>query len=142
MVISEQQVAAVVARFSARLSEPAFAQERIGGLVETQPNAARFLTLAVGRKLGAEEAMQAVFHASLIEDCFVDAGASLAVVGFPALDAAGDDACAALAIEQPAIADYLIANVEAPEQRAPICRVALAWSRALAADGGAPGGES
>ena len=26
--------------------------------VETQPDAARFLTLAVGRKVGAEEAMQ------------------------------------------------------------------------------------
>ena len=59
MVIAEEHVAAVVAEISAQLSDPAFAQERIGGFVDTQPNAARFLTLAVGRKLGPEEAMQA-----------------------------------------------------------------------------------
>ena len=79
MVIAEEHVAAVVAEISAQLSDPAFAQERIGGFVDTQPNAARFLTLAVGRKLGPEEAMQAVFHATVLEACFHRTGVALAV---------------------------------------------------------------
>jgi len=131
MVIAEEHVAAVVADISTRLSEPAFAQERIGGFVSTQPNAARFLTLSVGRKRGAEEAMHAVFHATVIEECFARAGVTLPVATFAGLDAVGDDPCEALRIEQPSIADYLATNVETPEQRAPICRVALCWSRSL-----------
>lgn len=133
MVIAEEHVAAVVAEISSRLSEPAFAQERIGGFVETQPNAARFLTLSVGRKHGAEEAMHAVFHATVIEACFVRSGATLPVATFAALDAVGDDPCEALRTEQPSIADYLATNVELPAQRTPICRVALCWSRSLPA---------
>lgn len=129
MVIAEKHVAAVVAEISTRLSEPAFAQERIGGFVATQPNAARFLTLSVGRKRGAEEAMHAVFHATVIESCFERAGIPLAVATFAQLDAVGDDPCEALRSEQPSIADYLASNVDLPEQRGPICRVALCWSR-------------
>lgn len=133
MVIAEEHVAAVVAEISPQLSDPAFAQARIGGFVETQPNAARFLTLSVGRKRGPEEAIHAVFHATVIESCFVRAGAQLPVATFAALDAVGDDPCEALVAEQPSIADYLASNVELPEQRAPICRVALCWSRSLGA---------
>ena len=131
MVIAEEHVAAVVAEISAQLSDPAFAQERIGGFVDTQPNAARFLTLAVGRKLGPEEAMQAVFHATVLEACFHRTGVTLAVATFATLDAVGDDPCESLRVEQPSLADYLATNVSLPEQRAPICRVALCWSRSL-----------
>lgn len=138
MVISEQQVATVVAEVSDQLRDPAFGQVSIGTFVETQPDAARFLTLAVGRKVGAEEAMQAVFHATVMEACFGATSGPPAVATFAALDAVGDDTVDALGQEQPALWSYLLANVELPAVRDALSRVVLCWSRAQASTGGAP----
>ncbi|MCA9534787.1 MAG: hypothetical protein KC593_13940 [Myxococcales bacterium] len=137
MMISEQQVAAVVAAVSAQLTDPAFGQVSIGGFVETQPDAARFLTLAVGRKVGAEEAMQAVFHATVMESCFQDAFGGASVVTFAGLDAVGEHPGDALTEEQPALASYLATNVPVPAVRDALARVAVCWSRARAVEGGA-----
>lgn len=136
MVISEEQVAAVVAEVSEQLVDPTFGQVSIGGFVETQPDAARFLTLAVGRKVGAEEALQAVFHATVVEACFARAVATPPRLTFAALDAVGAEPGRALGVEQPALAGYLEANVSEASVRDSVGRVALCWSRALA--GGAP----
>ena len=133
MVISEASVADVVARISAQMSDPTFGQQSIGGFVTTQPDASRFLSISVGRKVGAEDAMHAVFHATVVEACFVESGQPLPAVSFVDLDAAGDDAAEQLAADQPAIAAYLSTNVTEEAMRLPLCRVALAFSRARAA---------
>ena len=129
MVLTEEVVATVVADISAQLADPTFGQVSIGGFVESQPDAARFLTRAVGRKVGAEEAMQAVFHATVLEACFARATTPPAPVTFAQLDAVGDTPAAALEREQPALAGYLVANVESPPVREALSRVAVAWSR-------------
>jgi hypothetical protein len=131
MVLTEKQVATVVADISAKLTDPSFGQVSIGGFVESQPDAARFLTMAVGRKVGAEEAMQAVFHATVLEACFASVGAGPPVATFAALDDVGDGLDEALARAQPALAGYLVANVESPPVRQALARVALCWSAAV-----------
>jgi len=95
--------------------------------VQAQPAATKYMTAHVKELGGAEAVVSMIFHAQLIAACFLrHAGRSVRKMTFAELDSvAGDDRDDALKKRQPAIYDYLQANVEHPEMRKVLTLVAL-----------------
>ena len=126
-VISQDVVERVVADVSERMNDPRYGQVRIGEFVEAHPEAAQYLATVVGRRVGAEAVMHAVFHAAVLAGCVTDgAGAPDRTVSFVALDAVAGDPVPTLHAAEPALHDYLLANVDEQGAHDPLARVALA----------------
>ena len=127
MPIPEKVVAEVVKEAGIKLSDPKYAGTLVGGWVQSQPIASKYVSAHVKELGGAEAVVSMIFHAQLIAACFLrHAGRSVRKMTFAELDSvAGDDRDDALKKRQPAIYDYLQANVEHPEMRKVLTLVAL-----------------
>jgi hypothetical protein len=136
--IPEALVAQVVTEVSQRLAEPSYAQLSIGAFVEAHPDASRYLAARLDALGGGESVMHAVFHAELMHECFRrHLERDLPPVRFRDLDAAArgeaqvaGDPEQALRRAQPALADFVASNVEAPSMRSVVALVALAMQAA------------
>jgi hypothetical protein len=126
--IPEKVVSEIVSEASLKMSDPRYAQTQVGGFVQSQPAAAKYLTAHVKELGGAEQVVNAVFHASLIAACFLrHAGRSVRRITFDELDAVSTgDQDARLQNDQPALTDYIVANVEDAEMRKVLVLLALA----------------
>lgn len=133
MAIPESVVAAVVSEVSAQMAkDPNFAQLAVGTLVESQPDVSRFVT-AQARTLGSSDAIvHVVFHANIMGTCFAQhLGRDLKRVTFPDLnEAATGDTMARLKTAEPALFDYLAANVEGEAMQELLSLIGLAFANA------------
>jgi hypothetical protein len=132
MAVAESLVEKVVAEVSARMAEPTYAQVAVGSFVQEFPDVSRFLT-AQGDELGGGEAViHAVFHAEIVAECFRrSAKRPLAEIGFRELDLASvADPVAELGRVEPAIASFVVSNIDGDAMRRVLAHVALALHRA------------
>lgn len=126
--IPEATVAAVVSEISERMKNPKFAELAVGDFVQSHPDAGRFVTAQAKALGGSEAVVHVIFHAQVIAECFRKHGRTrIRPVSFAALDrAAGENRLAALSQVEPALADYIGSNVEAPAEREAIAHISLA----------------
>jgi hypothetical protein len=127
MRIPEKVVAEVVKEASVKMAEPKYAQMLVGSWVQSQPNATKYMT-AHSRELGGAEAVvSAVFHAALMATCFLrHGGRSVRKLTFQDLDTVASlDRDVDLKKRQPALHDYLSANVEHDEMKRMLMLIAL-----------------
>jgi hypothetical protein len=128
MPIPEKVVAAVVQEAGLKMADPKYAQTLVGSWVQSQPDAARYMSASARELGGPEGVVNAVFHCALIAQCFLrHHGRSVRTMRFNELDAvATSDRDEILRKVQPAIADYIQANVEHPDMRRTVTLMALA----------------
>ena len=126
--VPEKVVAEVVREASIKMSDPRYAQTMVGSWVQTQPAITKYVSAHVKELGGAEGVVNVAFHAQLIATCIQrHTGRSVRKVSFEELDVASNlDRVDDLKKRQPAIFDYLEANVEMPEMRSLLALVALA----------------
>jgi hypothetical protein len=127
MPISEKVVAEVVGEASKKMNDPRYAQTLVGSWVASQPDAARYMSASARELGGAEGVVNAVFHCALIAQCFYKHfGRSVRAMTFRELDHVADgDRDATLRKKQPAIADYIAANIEHAEMKKTVTLMAL-----------------
>src|SRR6266545_4527582 len=126
--IPERVVAEMVKEVSVKMNDPSYAQTLVGSWVQSQPVATKYMTAHVKELGGPEAVVSMVFHAQIVATCFLrHAGRSVRKMSFAELDAvSGGDRDAELKKRQPALYDYLQANVEHLEMRKVLTLVALA----------------
>jgi hypothetical protein len=126
--IPEKVVAEMVNEASIKMNDPLYAQTMVGNWVQAQPIATKYMTAHVRELGGAEAVVNMVFHAQVLASCFLrHVGRSVPKMTFDQLDHVSDgDRDAALKKRQPALFDYLAANVEKDEMRRILTLVALA----------------
>ncbi len=124
--IPERVVADVVKEASIKMSDPRYANTMIDAWVRGQPAATNYMK-SYDKELGAEAIVNMVFHAQLLASCFLrHAGRSVRAMTYADLDAvAGYDRDVELKKRQPALFDYLAANVEHVEMRRILTLLAL-----------------
>ncbi len=130
--IPEETVAKHVAEISEHMKNPHYAQLALGDFAGTHPDAGRYLS-ARSKELGGSEAVvHAVFHAHVIAGCFEKhLGTPVPPLTFAKLDfESGEDAMGRLAGLEPALRDYLVANVDTDVLRDVLAHLALAMRRA------------
>ena len=127
MRIPEKVVAEVVKEASIKMADPKYAQMLVGSWVQTQPNATKYMTAHAKELGGAEAVVNAVFHASLMASCFLrHGGRSVRKMTFQDLDSVAHlDRDVDLKKRQPALHDYLVANVDHAEMRKMLMLIAL-----------------
>lgn len=125
--IPEKVVAELVKEASIKMNDPTYAQTMVGNWVQAQPAATKYMTAHVRELGGAEAVVNMVFHAQLLASCFLrHTGRSVRKMTFSELDAVADgDRDASLKKRQPALFDYLEANVESAEMRKILTLIAL-----------------
>jgi hypothetical protein len=128
MAIPEKVVAAVVKEAGLKMSDPKYAQTLVGSWVQSQPDCARYMSASAKELGGPEGVVNAVFHCALIAQFFLrHHGRSVRTMRFAELDAvATSDRDEILRRVQPAIADYIQANVESADMRRTVTLMALA----------------
>ena len=131
MRIKHEQVEAVVAEASKKMSEANYSAVMVGGFVQQQPAATQYIS-AHDRELGGTESVVGViFHAALLGVVFQRAaGRSIRTLSFEDLDSvSGGDPLVKLAERQPAVADFIVSNIEHVETRGVLALLALAMDR-------------
>ena len=131
MRIKHEQVEQVVNEASKKMSEANYSAVMVGGFVQQQPAATQYIS-AHDRELGGTEAVVGViFHAALLGVVFQRAaGRSIRILSFEDLDSvSGGDPLVTLAERQPAIADFIVSNIEQVETRGVLALLALAMDR-------------
>jgi hypothetical protein len=125
--IPEKVVAEMVREASVKMADPLYAQTMVGNWVQAQPAATKYMTSHVKELGGAEAVVSMVFHAQLLASCFLrHAGRSVPKMSYAELDAVSDgDRDEALRKRQPALHDYLQANVEHEMMRKVLTLIAL-----------------
>jgi len=125
--IPEKVVAEMVKEVSVKMSDPSYAQTLVGSWVQAQPAATKYMTAHVKELGGPEAVVNMVFHAQIVATCFQrHVGRSVRKISFAELDAvSGWDRDGELKRRQPAVYDYLQANVESAEMRKVLALIAL-----------------
>jgi hypothetical protein len=114
MRIAQSTVLEVVKEASGKMTDPNYSAVMVGGFVQTQPPAAQYISAHAGELGGPEGVVNTIFHAALIALCFQRANKrSVRSIRFEELDhVAGGDREATLRDQQPAVLEYIDANVE------------------------------
>jgi hypothetical protein len=117
--IPEKVVVEVVKEASIKMRDPKYASTLVGSWVQAQPSATEYVKAHVKELGSAEAVVNLVFHAALMSSCFLrHTGRSVRKMTFAELDAvASGDRDADLKRKQPALFDYLAANVDNDEMR-------------------------
>jgi len=132
--IKQEQIEAVVAEASQKMSDANYSAVLVGGFVQGQTQIAQFIS-AHDRELGGAEAIIGViFHAALLGVIFARAaGRTLRILSFEDLDSvSGGDSIATLAERQPSVGDFIASNVENADARKVLALIALAMDRVVA----------
>lgn len=132
MHVPETTIAEVVKDVSDKMSDPNYTSVLVGGFVQEQPPAAQYISAQADDLGGPEGVVHAIFHAAVVGVCFQrELGRSLPELSFEELDrAAAEDREAQLKEQQPAVLEYLKANVENEAMRRVVMLVALAMESA------------
>jgi hypothetical protein len=125
-------IAEVVKDVSGKMSDPNYTSVLVGGFVQEQPPTAQYISSHADELGGPEGVVHAIFHAAVMGVCFQRAhNRSLPQMSFEELDrASAGDREAALKEVQPALLEYLAANVESAPMRKVLMLVALAMEGA------------
>jgi hypothetical protein len=125
-------IAEVVKDVSGKMSDPNYTSVLVGGFVQEQPPTAQYISSHADELGGPEGVVHAIFHAAVMGVCFQRAhNRSLPQMSFDELDrASAGDREAALKDVQPALLEYLAANVESAPMRKVLMLVALAMEGA------------
>jgi hypothetical protein len=128
MIIAKDVVAAVVAEASKKMTDPNYSAVLVGGFVQTQKNAAHYISAHAAEVGGPEGVATTVFHAALLGLCFQKGyGRSVRAMTFADLDnVAEGDREERLGKLQPHVLEYIRLNVEAPNMRRVLVLIALA----------------
>lgn len=128
MLIRETTVAEVVAEASTKMSDPNYSAVMVGGFVQGQSHAAQYISAHADELGGAENVVNAIFHASLIAECFKRANnRTVREMSFDELNHVADgDREANLREQQPAVLEYIVANVENEAMQRVLMLLALA----------------
>jgi hypothetical protein len=128
MRISTDVVAKVVAEASSKLTDPNYGAVLVGGFVQTQGPTAEYIKAHAKELGGSEGVINTIFHAALIALCFQRGNnRTVRKMLFDDLDhASGPDRAATLAAQQPAVSEYIEANVEVAAMRDVLQTLALA----------------
>src|SRR5262245_39278529 len=131
MPIREKTVAEVVKEASIKMADPKYAQMMVGSWVQQQSAAAKYVSAHARELGGAEGVVNLVFHAALIAECYKrHGGRSVRAMTFADLDSvASGDRDAELKKYQPAVFDYIQANIDHAEMRKVVTLLALAMDR-------------
>jgi hypothetical protein len=126
--ISTDVVARVVQEASTKMSDPNYSAVLVGGFVQTQGPTAEYIKAHSVELGGPEGVINAIFHAALMALCFQKGNnRTVRKMTFEELDhVAGPDRETTLKAQQPAIHEYIEANVEAPAMRNVLQLIALA----------------
>jgi hypothetical protein len=127
MKLTKETVAAVVADASKQMSDPNYSAVMVGAFVQRQTPASQFISAHEKELGGAEAIVSVIFHCALIEQCFQRAGGRMPrPMSYEDLDiVAGGDSLAKLAKAQPAVHEFIEANVENVATRQLIALLAL-----------------
>ena len=128
MRIKTDVVAKVVAEASTKMSDPNYASVLVGGFVQTQGPTAEYIKAHARELGGSEGVINTIFHAALIALCYQRGNnRTVRKMLFEDLDhVSGPDREATLKAQQPAVHEYIDANVEAPAMRNVLQLLALA----------------
>lgn len=128
MRISAETVAEVVKEASEKMSDPNYSAVLVGGFVQTQGAAAQYISAHSEELGGTEAVVNAIFHAALIGTCFQRANnRSVREMKFEELDQVSEgDREEKLKEQQPAILEYIHANVENDAMKRVLMLIALA----------------
>jgi hypothetical protein len=126
--IPVETVLDVVKEASAKMSDPSYSQVLVGGFVQEQPSAAKYISAFAQELGGAEGVINTIFHAALLTKCFQRANnRSVRTMSFDELNHVADgDREETLSQLQPAVLEYLHANVELDEMKRVLMLLALA----------------
>ena len=133
--IPESLVATVVQEVSQKMRAPEYAQAAVGAFVQRHPDVGRWVAAQASDVGGPAGVATVIFHAELLNECYRrHAGKHPSTVRFTTLDAAAKrgDPLESLRTKQPALHDYLAANVEGAKPTKVLATIALAL-HALAA---------
>lgn len=128
MKIREETVVEVVQEASTKMADANYSAVMVGGFVQTQGAAAQYISAFATELGGPEGVVNTIFHASLIAVCFQRAyNRTVREIRFDELDhVAEGDREGALKVQQPAILEYIEANVEDPAMRKVLVLLSLA----------------
>ena len=128
MKLPKATVAAVVTEASTKMSDPNYSAVMVGGFVQRQTPAAQYISAHERELGGAEAVVSVIFHCALIEECFRRAGGRMPrPMSYEDLDGvAGGDSVKKLDAVQPALAEFIAANIENVGARQVIALMALA----------------
>jgi len=128
MKLSKEQVAAVVAEASKKMSEPNYSAVLVGGFVQSQTPVAQFISAHERDLGGAEAIVNVIFHCALVAQCFQRNGGKVRTVSYEDLDgAARGEPLARLEEAQLPLHEFIKANVENEEAQKLIAMIALAF---------------
>ncbi len=132
MQVAESTIADVVKDVSEKMSDPNYTSVLVGGFVQEQSAVAQYISAHADELGGPEGVVHAIFHAAVVGVCFARAQEKdLPEISFEELDrVATDDREASLKDKQPAVLEYLAANVESDPMRRVLMLAALAMEAA------------
>ena len=87
MKLKQEQVAAVVAEASSKMSDPNYSAVLVGGFVQAQTPVAQFISAHERELGGAESIVGVIFHCALVAQCFQRAGGKVRTLSYEDLDA-------------------------------------------------------
>lgn len=128
MKIKEEQLAEVVKEASAKMSDPNYSAVMVGSFVQQQAATAQYIGAHAEELGGPEGVINTIFHVALIGEAFKRAhNRSVTELSFDQLNIVADgDREERLKKRQPAVLEYIEANIEIPEMRSVVMLVALA----------------
>ena len=128
MKLKKEVVAQVVTEASTKMSDPNYSAVMVGGFVQTQPPAAQYISAHATEVGGPEGVVNTIFHAALIALCFQRANRrTVRRISFDELDhVASGDRESTLRDQQPAVLEYINANVELAPMKQVLILLALA----------------
>jgi hypothetical protein len=127
MKLTNEQVAAVVTEASKKMSDPNYSAVMVGGFVEGQTPVAQFISAHTDDLGGAESIINVIFHCALVATAFERNRGRVRELTYDDLDnASRGEPLYHLKERQPALHDFILANVEHPESQKLIALIALA----------------
>jgi len=127
MKLTKDQVAAVVAEASTKMSDPNYASVLVGGFVQSQTPVAQFISAHERELGGADAIVSVIFHCALVSQCFQRNGGKIRTLSYEDLDAAArGEPLARLEKAQLPLHEFIQANVENAEAKNLIAMIALA----------------
>jgi hypothetical protein len=127
MKLKQDQVAAVVAEASTKMSDPNYSAVMVGGFVQSQTPVAQFISAHERELGGAESIVSVIFHCALVAECYRRAGGRIRTLTYEDLDAAArGEPLVRLAEAQLPVAEFIKANVESVDAQKLIAMIALA----------------
>lgn len=127
MKLSQEQLAAVVTEASQKMSDPNYSAVMVGGFVQTQPQVAQFISAHDQELGGAESIVNVIFHCALVATAYQRNGGRVRTMSYADLDdAARGEPLARLAAAQPAVNDFIQANIENVDAQKLVAMISLA----------------